>query len=457
MDFLISLLISGIISSALLIVGIVIYLGRLREISSELSDPSRRSLRAFGISNIFLVLVSLTVYILPNTVPIWIAGVLAGIIMSQFYLSVDNARTVRRIGIVLFSLILLLVLETLATIFIVPYLLPPLIQIIVLPSFIITSIVGSLYVLRESPSPFTVSMFIIIVFTLLAALTAGLGFIGDNPQYFILQIIPVVVGAGVLSSMLRPWRNIITLTLLSLILSVGPALFIPAYLGGDTTIFLFTITLTFALVCLIVPLGFFLQQAVQTRATTALYISLSLVCIALLALTHGNNFSIANSELGPTWDEGILFIDWLFGILAVSSFTMASIASSFSPTIRHATREVIIGFSCALLVLGHPIVRWVEIEGELVQRWELDPLYLGIIGLLIIAFIVFFKLAYQLWKVGSGRAGLRFIFFMFAALFLGIVAMFADNIPLDLLVPLLLMAGVMLILSSPKKNPFAQG
>ncbi len=314
--------------------------------------------------------------------------------------------------------------------------------------------------LRESPSPFTVSMLIIILFTLVAAFTTTSGFIANTPQFFILQVMPIVVAAGVLGSMLRPWRNIITLTMLSLIVVVGPALIIPAYIANNMTIFLFTTALTFALLCLIVPMSFFLQQVVETRSSTALYISLALISIGLLALTHGNNFSIANSAIGG-WDESILYFDWILGVFGVSAFTMSAIASSFSAKIRQASREIIIGFGAALLALGHPVVRWIEVDvygdGSLIlniQRWELDPLYLGIMALLVVSFAVFLKLSYQLWKAGSGRAGLRFVFFMFAALFLGIVAMFADMIPLDLIVPLFLLAGVMLILSSPRRNPF---
>ena len=456
MDFALSVLISGIISSILLFIGVIIFFSRLRQVSDQLTGATKRSLRSFGIASFFLSFVGPTGLVVPSFVPVWITCVFLGLIVSQLFLAVDDENKVQRIGIVLFALVSILVVEGIARILISPYPLPPIMLIITLPSLLLIAFGGSLYVLKESPSPFTLSMFIIIVFTLIAAITATLGFISATPQYFILQVLPIVVAAGVLSSMLRPWRNIITLSLLSLILSVGPALFLPAFIAGDTTIFLFTISLTFALVCLIIPLGFFLRQAIQTRATTAFYISLSLISIALLALTHGNNFSIANSDLGPLWDEGILFADWFFGLLAVSAFTMASIASSFSPTIRHASREVIIGFAIGLLVLGHPYVRWVEVDGVLIQRWELDPLYLGIMAMLAVAFLVFFKLSYQLWKAGSGRAGLRFVFFMFAALFLGIVAMFADNIPIDFLVPLLLLAGVMLVLSVPQRNPLAQ-
>jgi hypothetical protein len=456
MDFLLSLLISGIISTAFLIAGVIIFFGRLKEISNQLTMATKKSLQSFGIAGLFLSALPSMGLVESTFVPILIAGLFLCMLISQLYLSVTEEKKIRSISIILSLLMAILTIEGITRFLLVPYPLPPGALILILPAFLITAVGGALYVLRESPSPFTGSMLIIIIFTIIAAINTLFGDLTATPQYFMIQIIPVIVTAGVLSSMLRPWRNIVSLSMLFLVLSIGPALFIPGYLAGNMTIFLFTTAVTFALVCLTIPLSFFLKQAVETSARTALYIASSLVAIGLLALTHANNFSIANSAPGNVWDEYILFIDWVLGLMAVSTFTMASIAASFSSTIRQASQQVIVGFSSALLVLGHPIVRWVEFGGESIQRWELDPLYLGVFAMLIVSFAVFFRVSYQLWKAGSGRAAIRFILFMFAALYFGIVAMFADNIPLDFLVPLLLLAGAFMILSSPQRNPFAK-
>ncbi|MBN2230143.1 MAG: hypothetical protein JW779_11195 [Candidatus Thorarchaeota archaeon] len=455
MDFSLSVLVAGTLSTTILFLSLLVYYRRLNGISDKLTKETLLSLRVFGFSILCLVAMFPMGLIVPEFAQILTGASLFGMLGSQLALAVGDRSKMRKYASVFFFMLLFLIGETIARMVIVPYPLPAITMMIVLAALSVASLIGAIYVVRESPSPFTVSMIIIVIFTVIAGQTSTHGFISTVPQYFMLQILPNIVAIGITASMLKPWRNIITISMSALIGTVGPALFIPAFIAGNMTIFLFTISLTFALFCLIIPLAFFLQQAVETRASTALYISISLVSIGLLALTHGNNFSIAYSAIGA-WDETILFIDWFFGLLGVSAFTMAAIASSFSANVRHASREIIIGIASGLLVLGHPIVRWVEFDGELIQRWELDPLYLGIFALLIIAFIVFFRVSYQLWKVGSGRAGLRFIFFMLAALFLGIVAMFADLIALQILVPLLLLSGVMLILSSPKKNPFSQ-
>lgn len=456
MDFALSVLVAGVISSTALLLGIIIFFQRLRKITGQLTAATLNSLRSFGVSAVFLLLIPGTGLLDAQLVPVWIAGDLAGLIISQLYLAIDNERTVRRLMGVIWTVTIVVIVEGLARTALPAYPFLPIAMMVALPMFLVVSFVGAVYVLKETPSPFTGSMFVIIVFTVIAAITAALGFVAGEPQYFILQVLPIVVAAGVLGSMLRPWRNIITLTLLALFLTVGPALFIPALIAGNTNIFLFTASASFALVCLTVPLSFFLRQAIQTRAATALYISISLIAIGLLAITHANNFAIAYSSLGPAWDDNILFIDWLFGLLGVSSFTMSAISASFSPSVRVAFREVLIAVSSGLLVLGYPFVRWVEVNGTLIQRWELNPLYIGIFAILIVAFAVYSRIVYQLYRAGSGRAGLRFVFFMFAALFLGIVAMFANYIPIEVLVPVLLLAGVLLVFSSPQRNPFTQ-
>ena len=459
MDFALSVIISGLISSALILIALGVYYQRFKEVSEQLTTPTRKALSFFGIGIFFLALVGPTGLFEPAFVMPWIALFFASLITAQLYLSVDTDKKVRRLSILLFILALSTIVEAFGRVFI-PSITIPIITISIITSFLVVSFIGAIYVLRESPSPFTASMLIIIIFTMISAMTAATGYITDTPQFFILQILPGVVAAAVVGSMLRPWRNIVTLTSLGLVVSVQPALIIPAYIANNMTIFLFSVTLMFALLCMIIPFSFFIQQAVETRSSTAFYITLALFSIGLLAITHGNNFAIANSAIG-SWDEIILFFDWFLGVFGVCAFTMSAIASSFSVSVRHAARDILIGIGAGLLVLGHPFVRWVEVDvyndGSLIlniQRWELDPLYIGIMTLLMIAFAVFFKLSYQLWKVGSGRAGLRFVFFMFAALFLGIVAMFADMIPLGTIVWLFLFAGVMLLLSSPRRNPF---
>jgi len=455
MDFGLSILIAGTIALTLLYSSLIIYYKRLGGIADRVTEETFQSLKAFGFSIFGLGLMFPVSIFIPSLILLCFGISLFGMIGSLLYLTVKEAERIKKFSYVNIALILVLIVESLARVLITPYPLPMIGMFVsVLPMLAIAS-AGVVYALRETPNPFTISMFIILIFTVIAALTHMFDFLQASPQFFMIQVLPVVIAAGVMASMLRPWRNIITLALLGLIVTVGPALFIPALLAGNMTVFLFSLSLTFALICLTIPLSFFLQQAVETRATTALYISVSLVAIGLLALTHGNNYAIANSPIGA-WDESILFIDWFFGVFGVCCFTMAAIASSFSTNVRHASREIMIGIGAGLLVLGHPIVRWVQVGDELIQRWELDPLYLGIMALLLIAFIVFGRMSYQLWKAGSGRAGLRFVFFMFAALFLGIVAMFSDMIPLDLIVPLFLLSGIMLVLSSPKRNPFAK-
>ncbi len=455
MDFALSVLVSGYISSSVLLFSIGIYYRRLRKISSDLTIATYRSLAAFGLAAFFLVLVPVSGVNIPTFSRLFVVSLLASMVISQIYLTVESIRKVQIATAFIGITVATVFLDGILSVSFGFAFLPSALIIGIMATFLVVSLLGGLYVLKESPSPFTVSMMIVLIVTTFASMTASLGLVSETPQYFAIQVLPATISAGVLASMLRHWRNIITNSFFALVVTVGPSLFIPAFITGNTIVFAFTVALTFTLLCLLLPLSFFLKQAVETRTATALYISLSLIAIGILALIHGNNFAIANSPIGY-WDENILYVDWVFGIFAVSSFTMAAIASSFSSNVRHASREVILAFAMILLTLGHPYVRWLEVDGVLIQRWELDPLYLGVMALLVVAFLVFFRISYQLWNAGSGRAAVRFVLFMFAALYLGIVAMFADQIPIDFLVPLLATAGVFLVLSSPRRNPFAE-
>lgn len=454
MDFTLSVLIAGIIAMVLLYASLYIYYRRLQGIKEQLTTETHSSLQAFGLSIFSLGLIFPTSFFMPSFIPFLMGLLLFGMIGSQLLLVFTDVSRMRPYTILTLFMALILLIVPILNLLLGTNLTMIAMVFGLLP-LIVIAFFGAVYVIRESPNPFTISMMVILVFAIIATMTYMFDLIAGAPQFFILQVLPVAVGIGVTSSMLRPWRNIIVIAFATLVGTVGPALFIPALLAGNMPIFLFAASLTVALTCMVIPLTFFMQQAVDTKSSTAFYITMSLISIGVLALTHGNNFAIANSAIGG-WDETILFLDWVFGVFAVACFTMSAISSSFSDSVRRSSREIIIAFGSALIVLGHPIVRWVEVEGVSIQRWELDPLYLGVLSLLGVAFIIFFKMSYHLWKVGSGRAGLRFVFFMFAALFLGIVAMFSDMIPIDLIVPLFLVAGIMLAFSSPRRNPFAK-
>ncbi|MCK4566125.1 MAG: hypothetical protein KAU48_02340, partial [Candidatus Thorarchaeota archaeon] len=365
---------------------------------------------------------------------------LAALFIAELNLAFSNEKLIKGASIAIVLLSLMVFAETvLGILFSVSgFLLMPALFIL-----LIGSLTTSIYLLKESPNPFSASIFILIVSLFISAATAMLGVLGTHPEYFVIQVIPLIVGAAVLGSMLRPWRHIISLSIGILALIVGLSLAIPAYLDNDTNILIFSLVAAFAGASTVIPLDFFVGQTTETRATTPMYMSTTLLFVALLVITHSNNYAISLSAIGG-WDPNILFMDWFFGLVGVGAFTLASITAMTSKQTSHRSREILIAVVCILLTLGHPYV----IDG----RYELDLLYIGLMVVLFIGFIEFFGVAYKLAKAGAGMAGARFVFFMFAGLGIGIVAMFADLIPIDITAPMLVGAGVLLIASSPRAS-----
>jgi hypothetical protein len=440
MDFELSLMISGLLVSFAIYGGLIVYGRRLRNVYSSLSKPTANALVLFGLANAFMGLMGITGIYAAEYSMIWVTFMFASLLLSELTLIVTNETNIKRIGIVVFTIAIAVMIDILISIV---YGGPQFILMPVLAIFVIGSLVTSLYLLKETPNPFTGSIFTLIILLIIAAVTAQSGIVGSHPEFFIIQIASLVVATAILVSMLRPWRHIVSYSVGILALTVGISLAIPAYLGGDFNIAIFSLLAAFAGAATVIPLDFFIKQAVETNASTPRYISVTLLFVGLLAITHSNNYAIAFSTIG-IWDTTILFIDWFFGLFGVCAFLMAAISASTSQMARSTSKDILIGAACILLTLGHPFVE----NG----RYDLTPLYLAIFIILIIGFLGFFNIVYRLSKAGATMAGARFLAFMFASLALGIVAMFADRIPIDLLVILMIAAGILLIGSSPRAS-----
>ena len=440
MDFELSLMISGLLVSVTIYLGLLIYGRRLKSVYNDVSRPTANALVLFGIANAFMGLMGISGVLAPEYSMIWIAFMFSSLLLTELNLIITNESTIKRIAIIVLLLAIGVMIDGLASIFLGTQ---RIIMMPVLAVLIIGTTGASLYLLKETPNPFTGSIFTVIVLLLTAAFTAQTGIVASNPEYFIIQMAPMTVAAAVLLSMLRPWRHIISYTIVLLAFVVGTSLAIPAYLDGDTSILIFSIVAAFAGTATVIPLDFFIRQATETKASTPLYISLTLFFVALLAITHSNNYAISLSTIG-IWDPNILFVDWFFGIFGVAAFIMAALSASASEQTRMASRETLLAYGCILLTLGHPFV--------INERYTLNVLYIGVIIPLIIGFVSFLNVVYKLSKAGAAMAGARFLAFMFASLFLGIIAMFADVIDINIIAILMVTAGLLMIGSSPRAS-----
>jgi hypothetical protein len=444
MDFALSFYIAVVLSSLEVFLAACVYALRLRNTYRKVSPQTARALIMVLVAGVSLGLLELQVIIEGSLTTLWEILLLGSLLLAQLSLIVSSERRFRLLAAVIsFVIAAAAVDEVYAFLVLGPVVQPLTTVVIPLGLFLCTTIAG-LYLIRISPSAFSVSILAATILGLMNEVAFEINIPGLSPQFFMLVAAPAVLVAAILGSILKPWRRIISLAIVLLAVTVGVSLAVPAYLDGNVEIWAFALVAAFAGSCTVLPMEFFVDQAQVTRAKTPTYISYTLVFVALLAITHSNNFAIAFSGIfGPdVWDPAILYLDWIFGVFGVSTFLMAAISANVSEQIRNGSRDFVLGFGIILATLGHPFVE----DG----RYTLNPLYIPVLVLILLGFVGLSRVALQLYRTGSGRAGARFESFMFASLAIGIVAMFADRIPLLLLVPLMIGAGLMLIASSPR-------
>ncbi|MEM2143046.1 MAG: hypothetical protein QXQ81_07315, partial [Candidatus Thorarchaeota archaeon] len=129
------------------------------------------------------------------------------------------------------------------------------------------------------------------------------------------------------------------------------------------------------------------------------------------------------------------------GLVAVFSFSLAALSSTFSERAISLTIDLLVLLIAALLTLAHPVV--------MESRYELSDIYGPVIFVLLAGVSAFVWVARGMQKSGSGKAAGRYLRFVFAALAIGMIAMFSDRLVLGLVVVSLLGAGLVLIGSSP--------
>jgi hypothetical protein len=163
--------------------------------------------------------------------------------------------------------------------------------------------------------------------------------------------------------------------------------------------------------------------------------------VGLLAITHANAWAIA-VEMGQ-WDPGLLYVDWIIGVIAVMSFTLAGLSSVMSQKITGYILDIELLIASSFVVLGHPYIQ--------AQRYGLQPLYIPLAGIILIGVIAHVYSARAIARAGSSSAARRFILFIMASLGIGVVAMFSDVIPYGAVLFLIILAALMLILSGPRR------
>ncbi|MHA1247029.1 MAG: hypothetical protein ACTSPE_06855 [Candidatus Thorarchaeota archaeon] len=307
-----------------------------------------------------------------------------------------------------------------------------------------------------SPSPYSVSVFSIAGLTIGVGYLLQSGFIVNNPHYFAILVLPTSLVSAFLVSVNRPWRLIVNLTVVYSVLGTSVPLVVASMVSGEFGVYSLVIAGAMAVISTVIPLNYFLIEASETRARTPYFLAVTLFSLALLISTHYVNWAYAfgTTPYGSTdplvllftvihgqWDYAIVYTDWLLGLIAVSSFMLAGLATTYSEKAIDRAIDAIIVFDTALVVLGAPPVN--------AGRYELNILYIPLVLFIVVAVLTFSRVAIQLRASGQGAVARRFVLFIMGALSMGMVAMFSDRLMLIGNIVLQLAAMVLLTLSAP--------
>jgi hypothetical protein len=240
----------------------------------------------------------------------------------------------------------------------------------------------------------------------------------------------------------------ISLFIIFLAASMGSGLVWAAYLADDILIWQFTIAAVAACLCVVAPLNFFIQQGADTGARTPRFIGVVLIALSLLILTHTNSWAIYLMEIGPkaalTWNEYMVSVDVILGVIAIGTFALAASAASFGERTYSTVREVVVIFGTAIAVLGLYPVR--------LDRWAANSLYPLLAILMVVGILLFVRVSIRIYRAGATRAAQNFMTFVISSLTIGVVVMFSDQIAalsFEIVLLMLTIAGVLALASSP--------
>lgn len=437
MDFGLSFHLGAVTVLFILIVSLVRYSKSILAVRDRVSSATIKALIFFALAGSTLSVIAFTSTLTEGTIGVrlWIVFFFVFLINAQMQIVTENRYahygTYAVAGV-----------ATIWSVFVAlgsPTEISPVLSLALYVTFSVALLL-SIWLLYDSPSPFTAGMLIILLSFLGSWFSIITGLIFTDQQYFMIVLLPAVVSASILATMLQPWRHIITTFTLLMAVVVAVSIIPVAFIAGQFEIWSFVALSSFVALAAISSIDFFVEQALETKARIPSLIAITLICISMIAVNHGV-FWATLIDTGVQ-DEPLIFVEWALGVLGGSSFVLAGVFSTVSPSIQRVARHFMVAFSGAMIVLGHEYVR--------MNRWVYNDLFVILAGALTIGIIAYIRVAVRLRRLGSKRASRNFIAFMFAALGASIVAIASDNLPLPLSLTLLALTGIMLIFSSPR-------
>ncbi|MFW9975256.1 MAG: hypothetical protein ACFFDQ_08335 [Candidatus Thorarchaeota archaeon] len=443
-DFDKALIDSGTVIILILILSLLVFARRIREIYSDIGSETKRALFAYSMTGvamaleIFLIMNEPLMFMITGTG----AFFLGAIVIAEVWILFPTPRAKQ--GTVITTLIIVGVFASNFLEGFFGFLFY--FMLIGLSTLLIVSIYLAVVLLRENPSTFSASLLLVLILYMLTWIIAATDWTFAHPQYYVLQVIPLIVAATVFSSIRKPWRTTMSSFILFFTVTIEMPLIIASIRAGAWPTFYFVIVELFAALCLIAPLEYFLAQAEQTRARMPLYLGAVVTFIALVVSTHSLSWSLYINQRFA-WNRYLVWVDVVLISCAIIAFMLAAASSFYGDWVQTFTREVMIIFGTSAAYMTFPLTQPTTVYNDLV--WMA-------IGLVIaIGTLLFIRLSVRIARAGGIVAARRLMMFIISALMIAIVSMYSDIIPPEppatpvIAISILLLAGGIAVFSSP--------
>ncbi|MHA2424923.1 MAG: hypothetical protein ACXAEF_09060 [Candidatus Thorarchaeota archaeon] len=443
MDFYSALIASGSIIVVILGLTITIYFSKIREIMPELTAGTRRALIAYGFSGVGMIFATLVSVNEPYRYLVMAAGaVFLGFVMyAEMWILYEGKKASRLANLSVLLMILSFVGsfggEFIHSSF-------DMLTMGSLTILLVGALVYTVVLLRENLTAFTGSLFAVLVLYLATWIIGITGWTFDNPEWFVIQILPLIVAASIYGSVRNSWRRTVALFIQLFNFSVLMPLIVVSFESGEFLIYGVLFVEMLAGLALIAPLDYFYLQATKTGSLTSRYLGITVSAVALLVVSHGLSWSVyvSNGAIpNVSWNFYMIWIDVVIGGIAIIAFVLAPITALFGEWIYSTSREVMIVFTTAIAVLAFPLV-----QGD---NYTNEPLWLALGVAILIGFILYSVLAYRLTKAGARRAAINMMVFVIAAILIALATIYSDDIPLYMIITSLIIGAVLALLSSP--------
>ncbi len=463
-----ALLDAGGVIYSVIIVSLIIFAGRVREIYPELTQGTRRALVAYGLSGISMIAATSVGLTESLRFLIYTTGAffLGCILIAQLWIlfPFDRARK-GTVGVIvmLTSTIFDGILQGLDLYLTLPdshfihIYAESFANIIFTMTPLLILLIGSVYfavvLLRENPSLFTVSLFAMLVMYLSTWVIGATGWIWVNPEYFMILILPLVVAATIFSTVRMPAVNMIAAFLMLFAFSMILPLIIGALYVGDWATFVFGLAELIVANCLIAPLNYFTGQAVTSGARAPRYISVTIVFVTLLVIIQTLGWAMYNQVLldpvlsagivdpRDAWNQYMIWFNLIIGAVAAGAYMLGSVSSVFGDWVHAVTREAMFIFGTALALLAFPLIQE--------DRWDNNLFWLMFGVVVIIGLLLYTRVAVRIYRAGGKGAAGRLMSFVTSIVMIAVATMFSDDFPLLFVIVSLMIAGGLAVLSSP--------